>query len=315
MIKLKTLPLLDKTSTTIVEEGRINYIIDIIVTYIYIFNLNIVKRDYFLLDINVPYGKVLIAGWLQMWKEIEPNDIIELISFVNPKSWYLNGPKPYTLDNVNITDYYTVELSKTQENFVNTIQDILDRVTKKSIVFLDDLNSLILYAGLANSLRFVETLKKKIGRLICLFRKDCIPNKILSIETLGNTYVRLHKYSGMHSNNEFTYIANYIHRKPGGTILLGSELASQDINTYDIQSENLRTQFNSGKNSTTTNDATKIVSSFRIEINEHEMKQRENTLLPYIPAINTADNKCKILYTPDEVDDLDEEDPDDDLCI
>ncbi|XP_047348444.1 uncharacterized protein LOC124948623 [Vespa velutina] len=284
MIKLKTLPLLDKTSTIIVEE-----------------------------DINVSYGKVLIAGWLQMWKEIEPNGIIELMSFVNPKSWYLNGPKPYTLDNVNISDYYTVEPNKPQENFVNILQDILDRVTEKSIVFLDNLNSLILYVGLANSLRFVETLKKKVQRLICLFRQDCIPNKILSIETMGNTYVRLHKYCGMHSNNEFTYIANYIHRKPGGKILLGSELVRQDIKTYDIQSENLKTQLNSGKNS--INDATKIVSSFRIEINEHEMKQRENTPLPYMSVINAENNKSKILYIPDEVDDLDEEDPDDDLCI
>ncbi|XP_035725378.1 uncharacterized protein LOC118443047 [Vespa mandarinia] len=286
MIKLKTLPLLDKTSTIIVEE-----------------------------DINVSYGKVLIAGWLQMWKEIEPNGIIELMSFVNPKSWYLNGPKPYTLDNVNISDYYTVEPNKPQKNFVNILQDILDRVTEKSIVFLDNLNSLILYVGLANSLRFVETLKKKVERLICLFRQDCIPNKILSIETMGNTYVRLHKYCGMHSNNEFTYIANYIHRKPGGKILLGSELVRQDIKTYDIQTENLKTQLNSGKNSTTTNDATKIVSSFRIEINEHEMKQRENTPLPYMSVINAENNKSKILYIPDEVDDLDEEDPDDDLYI
>nr|XP_050848780.1 elongator complex protein 5 [Vespula vulgaris] len=286
MIKLKTLPLLDRTSTIIVEE-----------------------------DINVPYGKVLIAGWLQMWKEIEPNSIIELLSFANPKSWYLNGPKPYILNNVNISDYYTVELNKPKENFVNTLQDILARVTQKSIVFLDNLNSLILYAGLANSLQFVEKLNKKVERLICLFRKDCIPNKILSIETLGNTYVRLHKYCGMHSNNEFTYIANYIHRKSGGTIMLGSELVRQDIKTYEIQSENLKTQFNSGKNSTITNDASKIVSSFRIEINEHEMKQRENTLLPYVPATNMANNECKILYIPDEVDDVDEEDPDDDLCI
>lgn len=286
MIKLKTLPLLDRTSTIIVEE-----------------------------DINVPYGKVLIAGWLQMWKEIEPNSIIELLSFANPKSWYLNGPKPYILNNVNISDYYTVELNKPKENFVNTLQDILARVTQKSIVFLDNLNSLILYAGFANSLQFVEKLNKKVERLICLFRKDCIPNKILCIETLGNTYVRLHKYCGMHSNNEFTYIANYIHRKSGGTILLGSELVRQDIKTYEIQSENLKTQFNSGKNSTITNDATKIVSSFRIEINEQEMKQRENTLLPYIPATNMVNNECKILYVPDEVDDLDEEDPDDDLCI
>lgn len=286
MIKLKTLPLLDRTSTIIVEE-----------------------------DINVPYGKVLIAGWLQMWKEIEPNSIIELLSFANPKSWYLNGPKPYILNNVNISDYYTVELNKPKENFVNTLQDILARVTQKSIVFLDNLNSLILYAGFANSLQFIEKLNKKVERLICLFRKDCIPNKILCIETLGNTYVRLHKYCGMHSNNEFTYIANYIHRKSGGTILLGSELVRQDIKTYEIQSENLKTQFNSGKNSTITNDATKIVSSFRIEINEQEMKQRENTLLPYIPATNMVNNECKILYVPDEVDDLDEEDPDDDLCI
>ncbi|KAI4494472.1 hypothetical protein M0802_008964 [Mischocyttarus mexicanus] len=286
MIKLKTLPLLDRTRTTVVEE-----------------------------DIDVPYGKILIAGWLKMWTEIEPNSIIELLTFVNPKSWYLNGPKPYTLNNVKISDYYTIELDKSEENIVNILDEILDRVTQKSDIILDSLDSLILYAGLANSLRFVEMLKRKIERLICLFRRDCIPDKILSIETLGDTYVRLYKYHGVHLNNEFTYIANYTHCKPGGTIMLGSELVTQNIKTYEIQSENFRTQINSEKNSISTNDAGKIVSSFRLEINEHEMKQKENTPLPYTSTTQMANNECKILYVPDEVDDLDEEDPDDDLCI
>ncbi|KAK2587817.1 hypothetical protein KPH14_003918 [Odynerus spinipes] len=286
MIQLKTLPLLNRISTTIVEE-----------------------------DISAPYGKILIAGWLQTWKEMEPNCTIDLLSFSNPKSWYLNGPKPYTLDNVKISDYYTVEVDKPQENFVNTLQHILDKVTKKSVIFIDNLDSLILYVGLAYSLWFIEMLSRKVERLVCLFRRDCIQNKLSCIETFGNTYVKLHNYSGMHSNNEYAYIANYTHRKPGGTITRGSELVKQDIKTYEIKSENLKTQLNSEKNSTPANDAPKIVSSFRIEINEHEMKQRENTPLPYTLTTNVTSNTSKILYVPDEVDDLDEEDPDDDLCI
>lgn len=286
MTQLKTLPMLNRINTTIVEE-----------------------------DINTPYGKALVAGWLQAWNEMEPNCVIELLSFSNPKSWYLNGPKPYTSSNVKISDYYTIEVDKPQENMIHTLQHILDRVEQKSVIFIDNLDSLILYVGLAYALWFLEMLNKKVNRYVCLFKRDCIPNKLSCIKTLGNTYVKLHQYSSMHSNNEFVYVATYIHRKPGGAIMRGSELVKQDIETYEIKSENLKTQFNSEKSITNANDSAKIVSSFRIEINEREMKQRDNTPLPYTLTTNLTDNTSKILYVPDEVDDLDEEDPDDDLCI
>lgn len=286
MIQMKTLPLLNKISTTIVEE-----------------------------DINAPYGKILIAGWLQTWKEMEPNCVIELLSFANPKSWYLNGPRPYTLDNIKISDFYTLTMDKPQENLVNTLQQILDKVTKKSVILIDSLDSLILYVGLAYALWFIEMLGKKVERFMCLFRRDCLQNKLSCIETLGNTYVTLHKYFGIHTNDEYTYIAKYINRKLGGTITRGTELVRQNINTYEIKSENFKTPSNSEKRSTSTDDDAKIASSFRIEINEHEMKQRESTPLPYTLTTEMTNNRSKILYIPDEADDLDEEDPDDDLCI
>ncbi|OAD54807.1 hypothetical protein WN48_06006 [Eufriesea mexicana] len=51
-----------------------------------------------------------------------------------------------------------------------------------------------------------------------------------------------------------------------------------------------------------------------IEINENEMKQRKETVLPYIIKTDVT-NTSKIHYHPEDIDDIDEEDPDDDLCF
>lgn len=261
------------------------------------------------------YARKLIAGWIQMWKDKYPSYTIDLLSFSDPKSVYQNEPEPFMSSNVNISDYYTVDINvidinTIQEKDFDTLNHILKTMKTESTVILDCLTSLILFVGLSKALWFLERLSKQVPQLICIYRRDFIENKIPCIETLGTTYVRIEQFHGATSN--ISYIVGIMHRKLGGSILKQEELVIQNNTSYEIQSEKFVKQ--SKKVNSYENQRQKIESSFRIEMNENEMKQRKETVLPYVINSSTT-NTSKIHYQPEDVDDIDEEDPDDDLCF
>ena len=56
--------------------------------------------------------------------------------------------------------------------------------------------------------------------------------------------------------------------------------------------------------------------SFNLKLSQEEQVARANLTLPYtFHEKSKDDDKGKIFYQPDDVDDFDEEDPDDDLDI
>ncbi|CAK9799091.1 hypothetical protein ANTQUA_LOCUS1855 [Anthophora quadrimaculata] len=233
------------------------------------------------------YARTLIAGWIQMWKVKDPNHTFDLLLFSDPKSSYQSEPAPFLSSSVNIRDYYTVDINELDINTIckkdfYNLEYILKGVDTKSTVIIDCLTSLMLFVGKSKALWFLEKLNKLVPQIICIYRRDFIENKLVYIETLG------------------------------GGILKQQELVTQSITSYEIQSEKL--EQNKKSESAYENYKQKIESSFRIEINEKEMKQRQETVLPYMINTNTV-NVSKIHYQPEDIDDIDEEDPDDDLCI
>ncbi|XP_003699968.2 elongator complex protein 5 [Megachile rotundata] len=289
MTSIKTLPLVEGAKLIVLDEG-----------------------------VDAMYARKLIAGWIEMWKEKDSNCTFELLLFSDPKSVYQNEPEPFMSNNINICDYYTVNVNEIDINVLNkkdihSLEHILKNTNMKSIIIIDCLTSLILYVGLSKALWFLEKLNKQTSQLICIYRRDFVYDKVPCIETLGTTYVKIIKSYKAQTNNNFNYITEYIHRKLGGGILKQQELVIQNNMTYEIQSEKLKIQ---SKKLDLIHDGQKqkVESSFRIEINENEMKQREETVLPYTLNTNVI-NTSKIHYQPEDVDDFDEEDPDDDLCF
>ncbi|KAM7542193.1 hypothetical protein Aperf_G00000005469 [Anoplocephala perfoliata] len=64
------------------------------------------------------------------------------------------------------------------------------------------------------------------------------------------------------------------------------------------------------------NDEVMPTSTFKLTLSEEEMEAKRKVILPYMSAINPpASSAINIDYEPDEFDDLDDEDPDDDLDI
>lgn len=257
------------------------------------------------------YARMLIAGWMHTWLEKDLNYNIHLLSFCNPKFWYNDEPKPFISKNMQLHDYYSINVDKIANEDLENLEHILQTMTSPNIVIVDCLSSLALYVGLAKTLWFIEKLSKQVSQLICIYKRDFMQNKIPAIETLGTTYVKLEKYIGSSITNNLVYSTMLVHRKPGGSVLCQKEVITQDNATYQITIGSIIAP-SDHKDQTSINQPVKIESSFRIEMNAQEMEQRDRTPLPY--TMNVA-STSKIHYQPDDVDDIDEDDPDDDLCI
>lgn len=287
MTSIKTLPLLEGTKLIVLDEG-----------------------------VNAMYARKLVAGWIQVLKEKDSNCIFNLLLFSNPKSSY--QCEYFASNNVKIFDYYTVNINNgfdisaiSDKDFYN-LKHILKTIDTKSTVVIDCLTSLILFVGLSRAMWFLQKLSKNVPQVICIYRRDFIQDKVSYIETLGSTYVKIQKFSGIIANNNTNYIVEFMHRKVGGGILKQQEIVSQNSTSYEIESKKLEQSKKS--HSIHENPQLKIESSFRIEINENEMKQRKEVMLPYTANTNTT-NTSRIHYHPEDIDDFDEEDPDDDLCF
>lgn len=252
---------------------------------------------------------MLIAGWMRTWLEKDCNHNIDLLLFCNPKCWY--NDEPFMFKNMQLHDYYSINVDKLANEDLQNLKHILQTINPHNTVIVDCLSSLVLYVGLSKTLWFIEKLSKQVSQLICIYRRDFIQNKIPAIETLGTTYVKLEKHVGISTINSLIYSATLVHRKPGGSVLCQTEVITQNNVTCEITTESIIIP-GDRRDQVSTNQPVKIESSFRIEMNAQEMEQRNKTPLPYtISATNTS----KIHYQPDDVDDIDEEDPDDDLCI
>ncbi|EFN76837.1 hypothetical protein EAI_16484 [Harpegnathos saltator] len=279
---MKTLPLLEGAKVIVIDEG-----------------------------LEALYARMLLAGWMHIWLEKDHNYNVDILSFCDPKFWYDNEPESFISRNVRLHDYYSINIDKVENEDIDNFKPILETINSRNIVVIDCLSSLVLYAGLAKTLWFVEKLSKQVSQLICIYRRDFIQDEIPAIETLGTTYVKLEKYVGINTINSLVYSTTFIHRKPGGSVLYQTEVITQDNMTYQIITASI-TAPNDHRDQVNINQPVKIESSFRIEINAREMEQRNRTPLPYtISAANTS----KIHYQPDDIDDIDEDDPDDDLCI
>lgn len=257
------------------------------------------------------YATALLAGWVNAWKEKNPDYNIDLLSFSDPKAWYDDEPGPLTSANVNLHDYYNVQLDEDiEKKDLESLDYVLETVKLKpqNTVVVSCLSSLVLFVGLGKALRFVEKLSKQVSQLICIYRRDIALTKVPAIETFGTTYVKLEEFTGVNPTNNLMYNAQLTHRKSGGSVICQTEIIRQDIESYRITAEKVAAP----SVQKTEPEPVKIETSFRIEMSAQEMDQRDKTPLPY--TVN-ATNTSRIFYQPEDVDDIDEEDPDDDLCI
>ncbi|KAF7993683.1 hypothetical protein HCN44_010278 [Aphidius gifuensis] len=286
MSKIKTLPLIQDAKFIVIDEGT-----------------------------NAMHGNNIVSGWMHMWKNSGSPRQVDYLLFSDPKFRYDYLVDLFGNDYLKIHDYYTQDINNIFDDKNIDLELIMKKLTSSSdtIVVVNCLNSLILTVGLSKAVRFVEKLSSHVSQLICIYQSNFGTNKVPNIETMGTTYLKLNKTNYSTVDNDICYDVSMIHRKHSGGIIKNHVRITQDISTYEIKSEKepVVTQNNTSSNTTIIENTVKPETSFRTDLSVGEIEQRNQTPLPYIK--NNISNESKIFYVPDCIDDLDEEDPDDDL--
>lgn len=259
------------------------------------------------------YAEYLITAWLPIWKS-KGGRKVELLRFSGPKTGskiYLNSVKD---GEIQVRDYYTLDFDKADPLDDRTLWESVrpDSFEQNTTVIVDSLSILILLKGVAETCKFLDKLSARVAQVVCIYQRDFGHAKIPSVKTLGNSYVRLEPIPRLTTDHNLGYRTLISHCKPGGAILQQTVIVEQNINSYEIKAEIVQAESNQKTYLAETENLNKIQASFRIEINDREMEQRKATPLPYTLQ-SSAMGESKIHYEPDETDDLDEEDPDDDL--
>lgn len=246
-----------------------------------------------------------------MWEKRKPDCKINLISFSNPKYLFTQHFNSLSLNNVNVIDFY----STTEENdsFIEKLNEYFETNTTFDTVVINCLSTLSLSIGLEKAVLFIEKIKEKSKQLIGIYRRDFGRVNLPNVETMATTYVKLDGHSKATQINDFIYVGNYTHRKPGGSIVHQSELVTQNIKTYEITSSKICKESVEKLRKTVPEKPKEVKASFRIEMNDQEMSQKNETPLPYIEVKNP--NKSTIFYQLEDFDDDEGDDLDDDLEI
>ncbi|XP_034949437.1 uncharacterized protein [Chelonus insularis] len=256
----------------------------------------------------------LLNGWMQIWSSTNTSQEINYLSFFHPKSYYDDLLTMFPANNLKIHDYCSVDINKISDKKEINLESIMKSIAtnNKSIVIINCLSSLIVDVGLGKAIKFVEKLSQHVYKLICIYRYDFGREKVPSIETLGTTYVQLGKCKDTVLIGEVSYEVSVVHRKQGGGILKKEITINQDLITNEIKSEKI-IEKSATTMATSSEPTIKPQASFRTDMNSRELEQRNQTPLPYLIKPDDPVKESQIYYVPDFNDDIDEEDPDDDL--
>ncbi|XP_012282625.1 uncharacterized protein LOC105700918 [Orussus abietinus] len=264
-------------------------------------------------DLEATYARSLIAGWLSTWNERKTSRPIDLLSFSCPQRAVLNLPDPFRLIDMKVHDLYSIRPESTEVDECKKLENVIDLIRKDSTVIVDCLSGLTLSFGLKQALHFLNKLRFEVQQLICIYRRDFYNVGIPRIDTLGDFYIRLEQSSQVQSSKNYIYKALLLEWRKNPKYQ--TELVEQDRLTYSIESTQVIVNTNRKVDVVKSDNVEKIQASFRIEIGPREMEQREKTVLPYTQVRDALRGESKIFYQPDETDDVDEEDPDDDLLF
>ncbi|XP_043466690.1 uncharacterized protein LOC122501363 [Leptopilina heterotoma] len=262
---------------------------------------------------EVPFAETLITGWLKMWEKRKPDCKINIISFSNPKYLYVQHFNSLTVNNVNVIDFYSTTSQDETDSFTEKLNEYFETDIIFDTVIINCLSTLSLSVGLEKAVLFIEKMKEKSKQVIGIYRRDFGKVNLPNIETMVTTYVKLDGHLKATQINDFIYEGNYTHRKLGGSVIRQTELVTQNVKTYEIKSTKILKDSVEKLRKTAPEKPKEVKASFRIEMNDQEMSQKNDTPLPYIEVKNQ--NKSTIFYQLEDFDDDEGDDLDDDLEI
>lgn len=179
--------------------------------------------------------------------------------------------------------------------------------SKKPVVVIDKIDDVSNHQDSLNLIRSLHKISadENVEQLIVYASADCMQENLMSS--------LCHIASAtIHLQSAVPYRCKIVLKKPSGKVLqsyeefnLGPDLTVQDNRTVEVE------KHQAGE----TNDADAILAvqtTFNLTLTEDQRKSKNMLLLPHTRVQSSGG---QIHYTPDDVDDWDEEDPDDDLDI
>lgn len=231
----------------------------------------------------------------------------DLLLFESPKTAY----DDLKLDNVYALNHLQMDAaSDLKERMVNELESSIKNVHPDVCLIIDSLNLLFLNLDIVRVNDLLNNLLSKYSKVIFLFSEDIVEfHDLEKIKEICSAYFELKR-------NRFAneIAVRYIYKKKCPKF--GLDLLKDDY-FFTFDQTTLVTKLVEGKKPSEDSQKTEECFSYDLSFNltfNDEDKKKEQTVLPFMRAQNTQQTS-KVYYVPDKSDDVDEEDPDDDLMI
>ncbi|XP_076318375.1 elongator complex protein 5 isoform X2 [Tachypleus tridentatus] len=206
----------------------------------------------------------------------------------------------------------------TNYNIQPILEDLITQENENIIITVDGLSNVLLHISMPEIYQMFHKLLShscKVKQVVALVHKDVHDSgTVTALEHLASAVIQVHA-SEIGSS---LMICHTLYKKPTGKVLREEEQLcitdSHDIKNIEIplhkkvvRPEPIIHQ--------TPDPAANL--TFNLTLKDDEKKARDQLVLPYTrEAVSLSSGGTgKIFYEPDEADDLDEDDPDDDLDI
>ncbi|KAK7085135.1 hypothetical protein SK128_000449 [Halocaridina rubra] len=190
---------------------------------------------------------------------------------------------------------------------INEIFSSCDTGQAKRIFVIDKVDDIVNHQDTHNLIHDLHRFSADdtVEQVVVYCGRDCVPESfIISLNHLSSAVIHLYKGNPTR--------CKVILKKPSGKIVktyeeftLSPELKVQETRAVQLEKE--------PRGESTDEDAVLAAqTTFNLTLTEEQRKSKNKLLLPHTRVQSSGG---QILYTPDDEDDWDEEDPDDDLNI
>ncbi|CAG2109350.1 unnamed protein product [Medioppia subpectinata] len=229
-----------------------------------------------------------------------------------PANVWLKSFDPSLTDRLRVVDlfnaYHTID-----DNFGHHLMRELDQLDGESVVVIDSLTPILLMDSLHESVCLLNQLMNRFKQLVSVLHVDCHSQHVNeSVEQLSHSVI--HLSPKITDNSVECFKAIIRHRKPHRKTHFAVQ---QSIEFFTISDCNIVyvKDINETLNGQSFGDQSSADPTlnipFNLSLKSSELEAKNNLLLPYIKT----HEETKVFYEFDKNDDIDEEDPDEDLDI
>ncbi|KAI1309366.1 hypothetical protein HDE_00006 [Halotydeus destructor] len=194
------------------------------------------------------------------------------------------------------------------QSYLQRLSEFTNRCSKSlnSCLMIDSINCLVLCHSPNENARMFTELLEKFEIVVAAVSTEVISDvQRFTLERLATTIIKVN-----YCSTDKCLKSIVTHKKRSRKI--GYKVSSSEENfvLVDFEVKSVETSKHSQAQGTSNNEPDLKGLTFNLTLNDDDAKVRDKVPLPYIKQAES-----KVIYYPDKNDDIDEDDPDDDLDI